>query len=207
MSKIIPTLIQFAKFPVLGNVKTRLEPLLSKQGSYDLHIKLVGHMNEVLRKSNGSPVLFLDKIDRHPIIDSIKKHTPLDVQVGDDLGERMLNAINRALETTNRVLLVGSDCPVLSPEIIQKALDSLDSADMVFVPAEDGGYVLVGASKPNPNVFKNIPWGTGNVMEETLKVLNRDQTRYQLLDMLWDVDRPEDYERLMGCLPDLSVTG
>lgn len=197
MSRNVPTLIQFAKFPVLGNVKTRLEPLLNKQGSYDLHIKLVTNMNEVLRNSKGNPVLFLDRIDGHSSIESLKKHTPLDVQVGEDLGEKMLNAINRALETTDKVILVGSDCPVLSAEIIQKALNSLDNADMVFVPAEDGGYVLVGASKPNPNVFKNIPWGTGAVMEETLKVLNRDQTHYELLDTLWDVDRPEDYERLI----------
>lgn len=197
MSKNIPTLIQFAKFPVLGNVKTRLEPLLSKQGSYDLHVKLVNHMNQVLRDSEGNPVLFLDRIGNHPSIDSIKKHTPLDVQVGEDLGEKMLNAINLALATTDKVVLVGSDCPVLSPEIIQQALNSLDNADMVFVPAEDGGYVLVGASKPNPNVFKNIPWGTGNVMEETLKVLNGDKTLFKLLEKLWDVDRPEDYERLI----------
>jgi len=189
--------IQFAKFPKLGHVKTRLEPKLGHNGSYQLHSKLVEHVHGIVSHGCDSAYLFLDQSGSHPLISDIQQRTSIHYQTGSDLGERMLNALKWGLEHHDKAIIVGSDCAVLTSEILQQAKNALDQNDMVFIPAEDGGYVLVGASKVNPNVFKNIPWGTGDVMAETLSVLKRDQTGYGLLDALWDVDRPEDYDRLI----------
>ena len=193
----LPIVIQFAKLPKLGHVKTRLEPRLAKQGSYDLHIKLVNHIHAVLNHSGCESYLFFDQLGTHPSLDVFQYDAQTHVQQGQDLGEKMLNALQWGLQKSDKAIIVGSDCPVIDSKVIQAAIHQLDQSDMVFVPAEDGGYVLVGAKTINPNVFSHMPWGTDQVMEETIKKLEQDGSSFALLDTLWDVDRPEDYDRLV----------
>lgn len=193
-----PIVIQFAKLPKLGHVKTRLEPRLAKQGSYDLHIKLVNHIHGVLCHSDCESYLFFDQLGTHPALDVFQHDTQTHVQQGQDLGERMLNALQWGLQKSDKAIIVGSDCPVIDSVVIQKAIDQLNQSDMVFVPAEDGGYVLVGAARIDPGVFEAMPWGSDQVMAKTIEKLEYNGTTFGLLDTLWDVDRPEDYDRLVA---------
>lgn len=193
----LPIVIQFAKLPKLGHVKTRLEPRLKKQGSYDLHIKLVNHIYAVLNHSDCESYLFFDQLGTHPSLDVFQHDTRTHVQQGKDLGEKMLNSLQWALQKSDKAIIVGSDCPVIDSEVILNAINQLNHSDMVFVPAEDGGYVLVGASRIDPSVFEAMPWGTDQVMEKTVQRLEENGTDFELLDTLWDVDRPEDYDRLV----------
>ena len=121
-----------------------------------------------------------------------------------DLGARMLNAFRALLAVHDEVVLIGTDCPVFRPDHLRKAATTLvDGSDAVFCPAEDGGYVLVGLTSAEPRLFSGMPWGTSGVMDETRARLRALGWHWRELETLWDVDRPEDYERLrsMGIVP------
>ena len=94
------------------------------------------------------------------------------------------------------MILVGSDCPSMRSADVQRAARLLRSCDAVFAPAEDGGYPLIGLSRNAPGLFRDIDWGTSSVMKQTRKALAALDWRWRELRTLWDVDRPEDLERL-----------
>lgn len=115
---------------------------------------------------------------------------------GDDLGARMLHAFS-VLCADGPALLVGTDCPALTVSKLRRAAEVLrEGKDAVFLPAEDGGYILIGLRKPDPALFENMPWGTERVMAETRRRLIRLGWRWAEPEMLWDVDRPDDLDRL-----------
>jgi glycosyltransferase A (GT-A) superfamily protein (DUF2064 family) len=95
------------------------------------------------------------------------------------------------------LLLIGTDCPVLTPEHLRSAArDLIEKVDAVFLPAEDGGYALVGLKRPMPGIFRNMPWGTDAVMAETRRRLSRLGASWTEPATVWDIDRPEDLDRL-----------
>jgi hypothetical protein len=118
----------------------------------------------------------------------------LEPQVGSDLGERMAAALTRHCPA----VLVGCDCPALSSAHLEAAVQALPSADVVLAPAEDGGYVLVGVNAPRPELFAGMTWGHGDVMAETRARVAAAGLRCVELETLWDLDRPEDLQRLHG---------
>lgn len=114
-------------------------------------------------------------------------------QVGSDLGVRLSRAFRKAFDPGMRkVVIIGTDCPGLNVELIQKSFDALKRADVVLGPALDGGYYLVGLRRPIPELFVGVSWGTGQVLEQTRLILHRLQISLELLPPLSDVDRPED---------------
>jgi glycosyltransferase A (GT-A) superfamily protein (DUF2064 family) len=109
----------------------------------------------------------------------------------------MAFAFRKALKKASSALLIGTDSPSLTSDDIKKAAETLaQGADAVIIPVEDGGYVLLGLRRLAPDFFYGIPWGTDTVMEETRLRLNRLKWRWRELPQRWDVDRPEDLERL-----------
>jgi glycosyltransferase A (GT-A) superfamily protein (DUF2064 family) len=107
----------------------------------------------------------------------------------------MQNAMATTLPTPT--ILIGSDCPLLSPRRMHAAADALnDGFDAVFLPAEDGGYVLIGLSADaSPVLFEKIPWGTADVMAITRSRLKELGYSWTEPARLWDVDRPVDLLR------------
>ncbi len=107
--------------------------------------------------------------------------------------------MNHAFETSHAeghpLVLIGCDCPALEPATVRAAATTLAANDAVFVPAEDGGYVLVGLAKPMPRIFESIGWGSPAVMMQTRARLAVAGTRWEELATHWDLDRPEDYAR------------
>ncbi len=193
--------IQFAKYPRKGEVKTRLKPLLEDDGCYQLHQQLLTKVNENIRKSGVFNVLALDQLGQHESIDNIARHSCLLLQQGLDLGERMKNALHWGLERAHKVIIVGSDCPVINQEHLQEVAEKLNSSDHVFIPAEDGGYVLIAAKEVFSPIFENMPWGGDQVMVQTRDKLSKANKTVLYLSPLWDVDRPDDYKRLMQLYP------
>jgi hypothetical protein len=118
-------------------------------------------------------------------------------QLGGHLGERMARALAQLL-ARGPALLVGSDCPALAAGDLRAAAGALATHDAVFQPAEDGGYVLVGLSRPLPGIFEGIRWGESGVMRETRDRLRAAGARWREMPVRWDVDRPEDYRRLLA---------
>jgi uncharacterized protein len=201
-----------AKAPVAGSVKTRLTPALGADGAAALHARLIARTVETACAAAIGPVTvwttpaapqacFTALASRHPIA--------LAAQPDGDLAARMLAACEAA---AGPAIVIGTDCPVLTPSHLREAADVLrEGSNVVVIPAEDGGYVLIGSRRPQPGLFAGMTWGTETVMAETRRRLARECLTWRELGALWDVDRPEDLARLraagLGQLMERPNTG
>jgi len=202
--------IVFAKAPQRGSVKTRLIPLLGAEGAAALHVRLVKHALKTATKASRPVELHCAPDANDSFFRFCAGHYGVAVkaQVEGDLGARMLAAFTQTLPEHPCVMLVGSDCPALTARHLRQAEGALrDGADAVLVPCEDGGYALIGLRRAEPRLFDGIAWSSENVMAETRARLTALGWRWRELETLWDVDRPEDYARLMdsGLLESSSV--
>jgi uncharacterized protein len=123
-------------------------------------------------------------------------------QPSGDLGTRMLAALETGGDPT---LVIGSDCPAFTPEHLRAAADALGHADVVLIPAEDGGYVLIGARSPQSELFSGVSWGTSTVLAETRERIAALNLKAVELGPLWDVDTESDLARLERELPALAL--
>ncbi len=193
--------IVFAKAPVPGAAKTRLIPALGAAGAARLHEWLVERALETACAARLGPVELCCAPDRaHPFFAACAAR--FDVSLTDqgtgDLGERM----HRALAAGLPAVLIGADCPAMTPEYLRDGAGALAAGyDVVLGPAEDGGYVLVGANRIRPDAFARIRWGGQDVMAEQRERLRSIGWRWQELALLWDVDRPDDLERVRREVP------
>jgi hypothetical protein len=190
-------LILFARYPVPGRAKTRLIPALGAEGAAALHRRLV---LRTLRTANRACRLTPTDLEvrfdgggepamSHWLGDSARF---LPQGVGD-LGERMAHAFEESFRAgSTATVIIGSDCPDLSPGVITKAFAHLSETPVVLGPAQDGGYYLIGLNRPMPELFRGIPWGTDRVLADSLAVLKRRGSKPALLNPLADIDRPED---------------
>ena len=188
-------LIQFARAPVVGAVKTRMTPHLSPEQACALHSELVLWTCRTLVDSGyGSVELAVTGATDHPLFQRCRGYgvTAVTRQWGEGLGERMFNALAAGLARHDRVVLVGSDCPSIDRSYLAAALAALERQTLVLGPAEDGGYVLVGARAIRPEMFEGIPWGTDRVYAETARRLRQLNRTWAALPPLADIDRPED---------------
>ena len=186
----------FAKAPVAGEVKTRLAAVLGADAAASLHAGLVRHaLATAVHARLGPTSLWCLPNASHAFFTRCAGEfgVRLEAQEGADLGERMRRAFERS---AGPLLAIGADCPALRPAHLVAAAAALREADAVFIPAEDGGYVLVGLARPVRALFDDIPWGSAAVMARTRERLERARVRWVELDALWDVDRPDDYARL-----------
>ncbi|MGE0557769.1 MAG: TIGR04282 family arsenosugar biosynthesis glycosyltransferase [Burkholderiales bacterium] len=197
-----PAILVFAKAPVAGQVKTRLIPLLGADGAAALHRQLLAHALTVARSTTanaGTLELWCAPDTTHPHLQTIAAAhgAALHRQLGNDLGARMAHAFANALKRNWRAICIGADCPMLTARHLHEADAELRNGnDAVFVPAEDGGYALVGLAHGVPDIFDGIAWGGPQVMAETRERMRAAGMRWQELETLWDVDRPEDLQRL-----------
>jgi rSAM/selenodomain-associated transferase 1 len=193
-------IVVFAKAPEPGKVKTRLIPALGEAGAAALHRRLVIHSLRAAQEADLGPVeLWCAPDTRHAFFAECERDfgVSLHSQCEGDLGARMRRAIETILERAKRAILVGSDIPALSAQYLRDAERALSGArDVVIGPAEDGGYVLIGLERSDPELFRDIPWGEPEVLAETRGRIAALRWRCFELPALWDVDRPEDLERL-----------
>jgi rSAM/selenodomain-associated transferase 1 len=187
-------LIQFAREPVPGKVKTRLIPALGAAAAARLHERLLLHtLEQLLACELGSVQLWVAGDVGHPALEPCRKmQVPLLTQQGNDLGERMLRAFQSGLADHERVILVGSDVPGLSSDYVMQAAEALEGADAVIGPACDGGYVLIGLRRVSAVLFSGVEWGSAAVLEQTEQRLGQLGWKWTRLSPLPDIDRPED---------------
>jgi hypothetical protein len=201
-------LIILTRFPQPGTTKTRLIPALGASGAADLQRRMserIVRRGRELAGIRGTALeLCYDGGDAVRCWAWLGMGLVVTPQGEGDLGERMERAFSRAWqEGCGRVVLVGADCPALSVEILQSAFRALADHDLVLGPAHDGGYYLLGLSRPAPELFSNQPWGDGILLAATLAVARRSGLSMHLLEELADIDRPEDLQHL-GDYPDLE---
>ena len=186
-----------AKAPVPGAVKTRLVMMLGVDGAASLHDRFVRRTVETAAQAATGPItLWTDPNERHPVFRALSQRYSLTLapQPSGDLGGRMLAAIAHGAGPT---LVIGTDCPTLTAVHLRDAADALRSgAEVVVIPADDGGYVLIGMRKPTPDLFADMAWGTDGVMTETRRRLTHLGLSWREPAQLWDVDRPTDVRRM-----------
>jgi rSAM/selenodomain-associated transferase 1 len=124
-------------------------------------------------------------------------------QPDGDLGKRMRQAVE-ANSGAAGTLVIGTDCPLLTPADLCAAGEALATHDAVVTPAEDGGYVLIGVRRAIPEVFANIDWSTDRVMAQTRQRLTGNASSWFEFSPFWDVDRSTDFERLLPLFPELQ---
>ncbi|HQU17137.1 MAG TPA: TIGR04282 family arsenosugar biosynthesis glycosyltransferase [Gammaproteobacteria bacterium] len=199
-------ILVFAKAPVPGLAKTRLIPALGATGAADLQRRLThAAVRRALDADIGPVQLWCSPDLEHQFFDECREAYPsisLHPQQGADLGTRMAHALQTALATgTSGALLIGTDCPALSPEDLRQGRDALrGGAQVVLSPAEDGGYVLVGVASLGPDsvrrLFDDVPWGTDQVLAITRQRIADNGLRGDELPTRWDIDRHPDLQRL-----------
>lgn len=196
-------LIVFTRFPEAGRTKTRLIPALGPEGAAHLQRRLieqtVATARELARLRNVRLVIqYCDsELKQMRLWLDPENNMAFRPQAEGDLGQRMNMAASEAFaQGAKRFLLIGTDIPGLSAALLARAFDLLITHDLVLGPAVDGGYYLIGLTRPEPALFAGIEWGTGTVFSATLvKAATLNLTVAQL-EPLTDVDRPEDLEHL-----------
>jgi rSAM/selenodomain-associated transferase 1 len=196
-----PALVVFARNPVQGRVKTRLAAAIGSAEAWRVYLRL---LNRTLSTAAGLAGIEISVwLDQGPPNEHCQKMLqryglPWHPQSGNDLGERMRDAINRSLKDHSQIVLIGSDCPELDATYLARAFDALDRVDVVLGPANDGGYVLIGARRPIDSLFDDVPWGSDQVLARTLSRLGSANLSHHLLPALRDIDKPADLEYLDG---------
>jgi rSAM/selenodomain-associated transferase 1 len=194
--------ILFIRLPEKGRVKSRLARHVGENTALRLYENMVLDVVDMLKKGG-----FLFKVCYTPL-DAREQmtrwlgqeHSYLP-QTGDDLGVRMDQAFARVFSSdVNEALLIGSDIPGLTAEIIEEAFTSLRTNDAVIGPADDGGYYLIGFRKNTftPGIFHDMVWSTKNVFRTTLERLLDASRTVHILPELTDVDTIEDLKTLLS---------
>lgn len=188
--------MMFVRNPQYGKVKTRLAKTVGNERALEVYLTLLAYTVSVtVHGEYDKAVFFSDELEHDEMW--TKEGFARDIQKGNDLGERMTNAFSKAFSLGyKRVIIIGSDCPELSLDIINKGFQSLEEYDTVIGPARDGGYYLLGMRKFYPFIFSNQQWSTENVFLDTILHLQRNKLTYSLLDTLSDVDEEKDLKLL-----------
>ena len=189
-------LIIFAKNPVLGKTKTRLAKSIGHENALKIYLHLLEHTaRETIKVPVSRHIYYSSFIEKDDIF--LDGDFNKNIQKGTDLGERMYEAFKDIFgQWAEKVIIIGTDCPGLTGEIINDAFAKLDHADAVIGPAEDGGYYLLGFKDLKKEFFMNKEWSSENVMLDTLLDFNKLNLKYEMLIALNDVD----YEKDLGSL-------
>jgi len=181
--------IVFVKNIKLGKVKTRLAATIGNQGAFDIYTQLVEVTEHAVKNIKADKRIYFSEA----IVENAWKNNFKAVQKGESLGERMSNAFKQGFKDGyERIVLIGSDLPDITETQINAGLQKLTTNDVVFGPAEDGGYYLVGFSKFHDFVFQNKPWSQDNLLTETLEELKENRVTFSTLETLNDIDTFED---------------
>jgi uncharacterized protein len=201
-------LVLYARVPRRGRVKTRMLPWLPAADALRLHIALLEDglrlLQLVARQTGAVPFVSFSAAwepgNQQHFADLARAAAGIArlPQRGSDLGKRLRHTFRTLFARGfGRVVVFGSDSPTLPPSILRRAFAALRrDGRVVLSPAEDGGYVLVGSTYLLSEMFKGIPWGTGRVMAATLEALERTGAPVIILPRWFDVDVPQDLERI-----------
>lgn len=199
-------LVIFSRYPRPGTSKTRLAPALGFEGAARLQRVMTGRSLLIARQTARSTGVTLEVRYAGGSARCMRRWLgpgPRYITQGrGDLGDRMARVFDERLDGGgNRVIIIGTDCPAVTPVLLANAYERLAQKDVVVGPAGDGGYYLIGLRKPATDLFEGITWGTGEVLEKTLAKIRRSGLSAAELPFLDDVDRPEDlgiWERESG---------
>ncbi len=184
--------ILFTRAPVFGRVKTRLAKAVGEAAALECQRALLDRTLDVVRTSGLDAELWVDgdpgALPPHRFV--------VHAQCDGDLGERMRAAVDDVCGRGRSAILIGTDCPVIDAAYLNQADAALRrGADVVIGPVEDGGYVLIGMTHAQPQLFRDIAWSTSSVLAQTRQRATELRLGVVVLDQLWDVDDETDWRR------------
>ena len=186
-------IIFFTRIPELGKIKTRLEPFLTKELCVELQTAFIKDIYNNIKTMGIDIIISYSSIgDLDTLRNIVDKDVRFIKQEGKDIGEKMHNAIAISLKQYKKVVLIGSDLPLLNKEDIELAFDILEEKDLVISPTYDGGYYLIGMKEENPDIF-NIEYSTSSVFKETLDRIQNIGLTYGKGNIQLDIDDARDF--------------
>jgi uncharacterized protein len=203
-------LIVFTRLPVPGSAKTRLIPLLGANAAAKLQSFLTERIVDISKDFAYADKVTLEVHYSNGTEDSLRtwlgKDLKFRAQEQGDIGRRMAAAFAAGFEEGySRIVLIGSDCPDISGELLRDAFLRLTSADLVLGPAYDGGYYLIGMKKPHPELLVYIEWGTSEVLSATIEQAEKLGLAISLVDKLIDIDDAQALKLWLSGLKDKSI--
>jgi len=187
----------FARSPVPGRVKSRLTPALPARLAAALYSGLLADTFLAAAGAAADERWVCWADEPGPAPGGFRSRT----QRGDDLGERLRNAFEALLAAdADRALIVGSDTPALTPAHLEEAFAALATHDVVLGPSDDGGYWCIGLGRAAPELFRDIPWSTRDVLTRTLVRAHGAGLRVATVRTLADLDTPHDLALLLGAI-------
>jgi rSAM/selenodomain-associated transferase 1 len=186
-------LIVFVKAPRPGFVKTRLATTVGPETAAEAYTALVETLIARLDGLSAIELKFSPLGAEAEIEPWLRPQWTASPQAEGDLAERLIGAFKDAFDAGHRrVVIIGSDCPYITPDDLRDAFQQLTNHDVVLGPASDGGYWLIGLRQPQPTLFKDIAWSTATVFQETLAAAAAADLRVTRLRELSDVDTLAD---------------
>jgi uncharacterized protein len=191
-----PTVVLMLKEPAPGTVKTRLARSIGPEAACRIYRLLVEKQLLEIPDHWDVEICFAPATSVQVMQQWLGSAYRYEAQVEGDLGERMAAAIVRNVVADSKaVIMLGGDCPYVDTKLLLKTEKRLFEQDVVVGPALDGGYYLIGLKQEWPKLFKGIAWSTEVVLEQTIGIIKDLNLRYDLLELLEDVDDLPSWER------------
>lgn len=197
-----------AKAPSFGQAKTRLVGPLSAEKVTSLYIAFVKDTTAKAQSLSISDLLisYTPADGEEEVKRLVSKAEGYFPQQGEDIGPRMASAFAKAFDLGyERVVLTGTDLPTLPASHLEESFRLLETVDLVLGPSTDGGYYLIGIKRFVPEIFQNVEWSTSQVLAQTLGIAKSARLSVGLLNSWYDVDTPEDLDRLVKDLEDMRA--
>ncbi len=195
-------LVVMAKAARPGLAKTRLARVIGEQRAAEFAraflLDTLAHARELHGVQRS---LCFAPRDEEAWFRELAQDAELIAQVDGDLGARLFAAFEFAFASgAERVIVIGSDTPQLSAEVLRAAFERLDTCDAVIGPSDDGGYYLLGLRRPCAALFDGVAWSTDSVLRQTLERGARNGLVFERLETSFDIDEAQDFERLRALL-------
>lgn len=192
-------IIVFVKNAIPGKVKTRLAKTSGHKAALAVYLRLLEITKREVLKLNAvqKEVWYAWEIGDNDIW--AENEFNKRVQIDGNLGEKMANAFKTSFdEGIDKVVLIGSDCPTLTSDILEEAFDELENNEVIFGPSKDGGYYLIGMNSYKPEVLEGIAWSTEKVMSQTEERALKHNIKLAKLRVLNDIDNEKDWNEYLA---------
>lgn len=197
-------LILFAKAPVPGKVKTRLQTDCSAEQAAEIAKVLMQQtVASAKRYWPGEVVLYVWPDEKHEFLQHLITEYKLKayVQAEGDLGRKMHHALS---ERGYPAVVMGCDVPHCPECIYHQAYQVISQGENVIGPSIDGGYYLLGLQQAYSILFENMQWGVDSVLAETLSRAQANDVELHKLPELNDIDEWGDLQQIAPQLPALA---
>jgi len=189
-----------ARAPVVGQVKSRLAKSIGNRRAAGIYRNMIQTQISQLLAARICPLeLHVCPRVQHPLFIALRRRGVVRVerQLGNNLGSRMLHAIQSGLKRADAVVLIGADVPGISAEQIRRVCERVSGQnELVIMPAADGGYGLLAMSRVEAGLFRGVDWGTYRVCQQTVRRATQLGIRYRLFSSCNDIDYQRDLPRL-----------